>query len=40
VARLLDGAALEPITDVRASAAYRHAAAAELVARARARLAA
>jgi CO/xanthine dehydrogenase FAD-binding subunit len=40
VARLLDGAALAPITDVRASAAYRHAAAAELVARARARLAA
>ena len=40
VARLLDGAPLSPITDVRAPAAYRHAAAAELVARAQARLAA
>jgi CO/xanthine dehydrogenase FAD-binding subunit len=40
VARLLDGAALSPITDVRATAAYRGVAAEELVARARARLAA
>jgi CO/xanthine dehydrogenase FAD-binding subunit len=40
VARLLDGAALSPITDVRATAAYRGAAAEELVARARAGLAA
>ena len=40
VARLLDGTALSPITDVRATVAYRHAAAEQLVARARARLAA
>lgn len=40
VARLMGDAPLSPITDVRAPAAYRHAAAAELVARARARLAA
>lgn len=40
VARLLDGTPLSPIGDVRASAAYRHAAAAVLAARARARLAA
>lgn len=40
VARLLDGRGLSPIDDVRATAAYRHIAAAELVARARERLAA
>lgn len=40
VARLWDGHALSPIDDVRATAAYRHRAAAELVARARERLAA
>ena len=40
VARLWDGTPLTPMDDVRGSAAYRHAAAAELVARARARLAA
>jgi N-methylhydantoinase B len=40
VARLWDGTPLTPMDDVRGSAAYRHAAAAELVARAQARLAA
>ncbi|MBS7790415.1 FAD binding domain-containing protein [Roseococcus sp. SDR] len=40
VARLWDGTPLAPMDDVRGSAAYRHAAAAELVARAQARLAA
>lgn len=40
VARLWDGDPLTPMDDVRGSAAYRHAAAAELVARAQARLAA
>jgi len=40
VARLWGDGALTPMDDVRGSAAYRHAAAAELVARAQARLAA
>ncbi|WP_206020661.1 xanthine dehydrogenase family protein subunit M [Roseococcus sp. SYP-B2431] len=40
VARLLDGRGLSPIDDVRATADYRRLAAAELVARARERLAA
>ena len=40
VARLWEGGALSPIDDVRGTAEYRHAAAAELVARARRRLAA
>jgi CO/xanthine dehydrogenase FAD-binding subunit len=40
VARLLDERGLAPIDDVRATAGYRHLAAAELVARARERLAA
>jgi CO/xanthine dehydrogenase FAD-binding subunit len=40
VARILDGQALAPIDDVRATAGYRRIAAAELVARARERLAA